>query len=215
MNAIRRCLFVSSLCLATAVHAQSTEVTGEVMNVFGDRFVLQTGGGPVLVAAPPTTPPLQPGQRVTVSGERDGNQITAEKIRSATSGRNATAEDALPEALRGLGLIFVDSREWPHGKREYLLQLDGGTRIEVEIDRDGNVQEIEAEGHKAVMPASLLGRFVPESVARHPQLNDLENLHKIEISNDGEIEIEGFFSSGERFDAEFDASGRLVDFDLH
>ncbi|WP_157018887.1 hypothetical protein [Mesorhizobium xinjiangense] len=219
MNAIRRCLSVTALCFATMAHAQPLEVTGEVSQVFGDRFVLQTGSGDLLVTAPPGAPQVQAGQRLTVTGERNGDQMLAEHIQTDGASQQetgaATASDAeLPAALRGLGLEIVGSRDWPYGKREFLTRLADGTRIEIEVDRDGHVREIEAEGRRAVMPTTFLERVMPDSIARHPQLQNLSGLRKIEISDDGEVEIEGFSASGGEIEAEFDRLGRLVDFDL-
>ena len=221
---------------AGVAFAQPQTVTGRVSQVFGDQFVLTTPAGNVLVTPPSSGRPPQLGADVAVTGERDGDRMVASHMElaatpppppslsgSAAPAAPVAAGDAvLPDVLRGLGITVTGSRDWSHGKREVWGRLADGTPFEVDFRAagsaslgSGQVYEIETKGHGAVLPASLLARFVPDLVSRNPRLAEISGLYKIEISDDGQIEIEGRDAGGREIEAEFDRGGRMTRFQHH
>ncbi|KRE00345.1 hypothetical protein ASE63_09780 [Bosea sp. Root381] len=124
------------------------------------------------------------------------------------------AAQELPPSISGLGLTDVQIRQKPHveyGSNVYGT-LPGGARIKIELERNGTIEEIEARG-RGLFPIDQIRSLVPAPVLKSPSWPADAMLEKIEFERGGRIEIEGRLADGREFDAEFEADGRVIDFD--
>lgn len=120
----------------------------------------------------------------------------------------------LPRSVSGLGLTDVQIRPKPrveYGRNVYGT-LPGGARIKVELTRSGAIEEIEARG-RGLFPIDQIRSLVPAPVLKNTSWPANATLEKIEFKRGGRIEIEGRLADGRKFDAEFGADGRVIDFD--
>lgn len=112
---------------------------------------------------------------------------------------------AAPAVVEQLGLTDIERRG------DHILgRLPDGTRVEVEIDRRGNIEEIEAERGSA-FPARAVEALVPAIVRNHPSYPGDASFRKVEFDDDDRIEIYGQWADGRRFEAEFATGGRLIE----
>lgn len=125
------------------------------------------------------------------------------------------AAQTLPEPVAGLGLTDVEFRQKPRVEYGSYIHgtLPGGARIEIELDRDGAIEEIEARG-RGLFPVAEIRSLIPAPVLENVSWPADALLEKIEFERDGRVEIEGRLPDGREFDAEFAADGRLIDFDI-
>lgn len=125
------------------------------------------------------------------------------------------AAQTLPEPVATLGLSDVEFRQKPrveYGSYVYGT-LPGGARIEIELDRDGAIEEIEARG-RGLFPVAEIRSLIPAPVLENASWPADAMLEKIEFERNGRLEIEGLLADGREFEAEFAADGRLIDFDI-
>jgi hypothetical protein len=124
------------------------------------------------------------------------------------------AAQTLPRSISGLGLTDVQIRQKPHieyGSDVYGT-LPGGARVKIELRRNGTIEEIEARG-RGLFSVDQIRSLIPAAVLRNSSWPAAATLSKIEFERGGRIEIEGRLADGRKFDAEFAADGRLIDFD--
>ncbi|MCX8995547.1 PepSY-like domain-containing protein [Rhizobiaceae bacterium BDR2-2] len=126
-----------------------------------------------------------------------------------------SAAQDLPPAVSALGLTDVQV----HGKRhaDYGRKihgtLPGGTRVEIELDRNGEIEEVEARG-RGLFPIAEIRSLIPEAVQSNSSFPADARVEKIEFEHNGRIEIDGRLANGREFDAEFTADGQLIEFDV-
>lgn len=127
--------------------------------------------------------------------------------------RMLAAQD-LPPSILELGLTDIQIRQKPHTEygRYVYGTLPGGARIKIELEQNGTIEEIEARG-RGLFPIDQIRSLVPAPVLRSTSWPADATLEKIEFERGGRIEIEGRLADGRKFDAEFAADGRLLDFD--
>ena len=118
----------------------------------------------------------------------------------------------LPALLDQIGFTADGRQEWDDGNVEVKGRLSDGTRVEVHYDGDG-IREIEAQGRYATLPLGLVDSFVPDASERHPQLSHITRLTKIEVDDDGEVEVEGLSVDGHEIEAEFDRAGQMIQYE--
>ena len=124
------------------------------------------------------------------------------------------AAQDLPRSVQELRLTDIQIRQKPYieyGRYVYGT-LPGGARIKIELEQDGTIEEIEARGH-GLFPIDQIRSLVPPAVLKSTSWPADATLEKIEFKRGGRIEIEGRLADGRKFDAEFVADGRLLDFD--
>lgn len=124
------------------------------------------------------------------------------------------AAQDLPQSVLGLGLTEVQIRQKPHieyGRYVYGT-LPGGARVKIELEQNGDIEEIEARG-RGLFSIDQIRSLVPAPVLGNSSWPAGATLEKIEFERGGRIEIEGRLADGRKFDAEFAADGRLIDFD--
>src|SRR5690606_4763364 len=116
----------------------------------------------------------------------------------------AGAQD-LPQSVTGLGLTDIQVRERPRAESRHVRgTLPSGTRVEVDLDRNGKIEEIEARGD-GLFPISEIVSIVPQAVLDSPTWPADAQLEQIEFKRGGRIEIEGRLADGQEFEAEFSA----------
>ncbi|MDS9469886.1 hypothetical protein RGQ15_20225 [Paracoccus sp. MBLB3053] len=86
--------------------------------------------------------------------------------------------------------------------------LPSGTRVELDLHRNGKLDKIEARGHQT-MPLADLMPLMPTQFSA-PSLTPQSPITKLEFDDD-HLEIEGRTGDGQEFKAEFSASGRLLE----
>ena len=125
----------------------------------------------------------------------------------------AIAQD-LPQAVTDLGLTNIEIHKKPRPEygRNVHGTLPGGSRVEIDLDRNNVIKEIEARGD-GLFPVSAVQSLVPASVTKNASWPADARLEKIEFESAGRIEIEGRLADGRKFDAEFAADGLMIDFD--
>jgi hypothetical protein len=124
------------------------------------------------------------------------------------------AQEDLPplvEALRLTEVEVVHAHE-RHG-RDIAGTLPGGARIEIDFDRTGAVEDIEARDRDG-FPAAEVAAAVPEAVRASPDYPADARFDELELHDDGRVEIEGVRADGREFEAEFAASGQLLEMKL-
>ncbi|MDQ8731076.1 hypothetical protein [Bradyrhizobium sp. LHD-71] len=125
----------------------------------------------------------------------------------------AVAQD-LPQAVTDLRLTDIQIREKPRAEygRNVHGTLPGGSRVEIDLDRNGVIKEIESRGDR-LFPVATIKSLIPAPVTKNASWPADARLEKIEFESAGRIEIEGRLSDGRKFDAEFAADGLMIDFD--
>lgn len=107
------------------------------------------------------------------------------------------AAQDLPAAVTALGLTDIEIREKPRAEygRNVHGTLPGGTRVEVELDRNGEIEEIEARG-RGRFPAETVRSLIPAAVLANSSWPADATLEKVEFERGGRIEIEGHLDDG-------------------
>lgn len=120
----------------------------------------------------------------------------------------------LPQTVIDLGLTDIQIREKPNPEygRRVAGMLPSGARVEVDLNSRNEIDDIEARGN-ALFPAADIRGLVPAAVLQNEAWPTDAKLEKIEFERDGRVEIEGRLASGQEFDAEFAADGRVLEFD--
>lgn len=123
----------------------------------------------------------------------------------------------LPAAAGQLGLTDVETvargqRQDAGGQvRKIHGTLPGGVRVEIEFDRGGKVEEIEAL-ERGAFAAGAVETLIPAPVRAHPHYPGDALFRKVEFDDDDrQIDIEGRWQDGRRFEAEFAPDGRLIE----
>ncbi|RAI03201.1 hypothetical protein DLJ53_01365 [Acuticoccus sediminis] len=118
----------------------------------------------------------------------------------------------MPQVLRDIGLQVEGRRNDDDGIVEVWGTLPDGTRVEVHYSQRG-VEDIEVRGRHATLPLEIIDNFVTEAAEIYPVLSHITRLTQIDQDDDGEVEMEGWTVDGRKVKAEFDRSGRLLDFE--
>lgn len=125
-----------------------------------------------------------------------------------------TLAQQLPQAVADLGLEDVQIRE--KQRAEYGSRVRGtlpsGARIEIDLDRDGRIEDIEARGND-LFPVAEIQSLIATAITENSMWPADAQLEEIEFERDGVVDIEGRLANGREFDASFAADGRLLDFD--
>ncbi|MAA97242.1 hypothetical protein [Stappia sp.] len=127
----------------------------------------------------------------------------------------AFAQNADTESvIRTLGLS--DTSIHPKRERHHGTTIDGrlpgGTRVEVELEGDGSVEEIEARDRQGFSPSAVVS-LIPAAVRDNASYPADAMFHKVELDDRDHIEIEGRSADGRLFEAEFARDGRLIEMD--
>jgi len=109
------------------------------------------------------------------------------------------------EVIRLLGLTNIRLHPDERGP-DATGTLPGGVLVELDFYRDGTLEEIETDG-RALAPFAALAPVLPEALQKDEKLAG-STIEQLEFDNDG-IEIEGRDRDGNRFKAEYTASGEL------
>lgn len=88
--------------------------------------------------------------------------------------------------------------------------LPDGTRVEVELEGDGTLDEIDAVG-RGLFSASLIAAALPQAILGSADWPADALLESADFDRSGAVEIEGVGADGRAFEAEFAADGRLVE----
>ncbi|MHC9237820.1 hypothetical protein ACX9MO_19530 [Pseudooceanicola sp. 502str34] len=124
----------------------------------------------------------------------------------------ATDHEPLVEAAAAkLGLTEI--RIFPKGPHMPDLhgRLPDGIEVEVDVRRDGSIEEIETEERAGFTLGSVESLLHPDMLTGAPWGPEAR-FYKIEFDDDGEIEIEGIDGKSRRFEAEYGRGGRLREF---
>jgi hypothetical protein len=206
--ALATALGLPTLGLPTLAQEGQT-LSGTVAEVFGRQAVVATATGRVLVQLPDGVEVPAQGARVDLAGTLAGETFAATAV--TVTGVVDPAEEALPAALRGLGLTQVRTRPDDDGETYIHAAMPGGGWLRAEA-RGDRLLEVQSDG--AGLPEPLIAALLPETVRAEPRLADIERITEIDLDNDGEIDVEGFAADGMRIEMEFDRAGRLTDLDL-
>ncbi len=132
---------------------------------------------------------------------------------SALAAQNAPA-DPVAAATELLRLTDVETHGERDGRvRDIRASLPGGARVDIEFDRSGAVEEVEARGPDR-FPIAEVEPLVPAAVRSNANFPTGAVLDKIEINDDGSIELEGFLADGRPFEAEFTAAGEMIGLEI-
>ncbi|MBP1806355.1 energy transducer TonB [Rubellimicrobium aerolatum] len=119
---------------------------------------------------------------------------------------------ALPDVVAQLGLTEVEAHSHRGEGRHLQGRLPEGAWVEVDLHRDGRVEEVEAHDGDG-FPIAAVAALVPEAVRASPSFPAEARLHKLDWDGD-RIEIEGRDGEGREFEAEFATDGRLIEMDV-
>ncbi|WP_134680431.1 hypothetical protein [Paracoccus ravus] len=119
----------------------------------------------------------------------------------------AIAQTSAPDEVRALKLSEVILHPDERGP-DASGTLPGGVRVELDYHRDGRLEEVEAKD-RDLLPFEAVAPVLPEPMRADARLAGA-GLEQIEFDDDG-IEIEGRDRDGNRFKAEYSASGALQD----
>lgn len=135
-------------------------------------------------------------------------------IAAGLAAAGVVAAQDLPQTVIDLGLTDIHIREKPHAEygRRVRGILPGGSHVEVDLNGKDVIEDIEARGSD-LFPIADIQSLVPAPVIGNESWPAGARLEEIEFESDGRIEIEGRLSDGRKFEAEFAADGRLLDFD--
>jgi hypothetical protein len=188
MSAKRIITVLALLTLATGVTAaqdrQAVDLRARVVEVFGDKAIVDSGGERLLVEpiAPDKAFPAAVGAEIGITGFRLGNVLTPDRVTlpsGATVGRetspaispSATPPDSAPgdRSLAGQlareGVTMVGP---PYRKRSY-TEVAGrtadGRMVIASFDHSGVLREIEDADHRHIHPQSP--EAIPQAEVEH------------------------------------------------
>lgn len=124
----------------------------------------------------------------------------------------ASAQDLPPKVAELVRQIGLKDLEWHPG--DHQPDLEGrlsGTWVEINFRRGGSLEEIQA-AHDGLFPAQEIEAAVPEALKKSPDYPADAAFSKIEFDRD-QIKIEGRTMHGQWFEAKFDGSGHLEEWD--
>jgi len=158
--------------------------------------------------------PFPPGITMTERETRMRKFLIPLTLAASLAVPGVPAAQDLPANVLGIGLtdIQIHEKKQAHYGRTVLGTLPGGTRVEIDLDRHGGIEEVETRG-RGLFPIAEIRSLIPDAVATHGSFPADASLEKIEFEHDGRIEMEGRLANGRKFDAEFTASGELIEFD--
>lgn len=122
----------------------------------------------------------------------------------------AQSAEGLPAFLDGIDLRNVRTEDKRQGQREIEGRLPGGGKLELRLDRDGNL--IEAEADDVAMPQQIVDAIVPEALRNHEAMALFARVKEVKLRQDG-IEIDGYQENGDDLELLFDGDGRLIAID--
>ncbi|PRX08499.1 UNVERIFIED_ORG: hypothetical protein BCL66_11035 [Martelella mediterranea] len=126
---------------------------------------------------------------------------------AAEAAGHAPDGNAVRHAAATLSLTDLDVHPDDKGS-DAVGTLPGGARVELDVHRDGSIDKVEAVGHRTA-PLSELMPVLPAGLSA-PKLTPKSRIFKIELDDD-HIEVEGRDDNGQKFKAEFTASGHLLE----
>lgn len=120
-------------------------------------------------------------------------------------------EDTVASFAEDLGMTAIEVHDKGHNYGANIRGiLPGGAAVEIEVDRHGVVEEIEARDRQG-FPAGAIESLMPVEVTGAAAYPRDARFEKVEL--DGDFEIEGWDADGRKFDAEFTSDGRLIEMD--
>ncbi|QEW23563.1 hypothetical protein LA6_005800 (plasmid) [Marinibacterium anthonyi] len=130
-----------------------------------------------------------------------------------TAGLPALAKDIPPAISDLISQLDLEAARWHPGDDR--ADLEGrlhGTWVEIDLHRNGTLEEIQAE-HDGLIPASAIAVLVPTALRSSPDYPADAFFEKIEFDRDA-FEIRGRTAGGRWFEAKFDGSGHLTKWDI-
>lgn len=201
--------------LGGPVLAEEARLSGTVAEVFGRQAIVATPEGRLLVTLPEGVATPLPGQRVEMSGERQGATFRAQRLEAGPSGSaGAVAAGSLPAPLAALQPTEVLTRRdiGRHGREViHVLRLPDGTWLRAKT-REGRLTEVRSDG--AALPEALVTTLLPPGLRSDPTLARLRRIVEIDVKPRGEIEVKGLDADGRHVEAEFWPSGELRKFEF-
>lgn len=111
-----------------------------------------------------------------------------------------------------VGKLALTDVQWhPGAHRADAEGRLGSAWVELDFDRSGALDEIEAE-HGGLFPASAIAAVVPQPLLDNVQYPADAEFSKIEFNRD-KIEIDGRTAAGVWFEAEFSPRGEMLKWD--
>lgn len=204
-----------SVALPGVALAQSGDITGRVTDVFAGQFVLESDGQRLLVTPGEGVDMPPAGSTVAVTGARNGREVNAEAIRAQTAAPAAPAaqDDSLPEALRGLNLTDIRDHANDDDERRISARLPDGSEMRIEYNRDGTLDEVEAD-RNAALPGELLRRILPPALLESEEFRAAERVTEVEFdTDDNEVQVDGRAADGAKIELTAGSDGRIFSFE--
>ncbi|WBU63760.1 hypothetical protein [Paracoccus aerodenitrificans] len=129
----------------------------------------------------------------------------------AQYGRPMIDQAVLDSTAQALSLTDVQKRSEDRHVPDLQGRLPGGAMIEVDFNRDGSVEEIEAR-NSGLAPVSEVSAVLPEALLNADRFPADGRFEKIELDKDG-FEFEGQDASGNWVEAEYGPDGQLRDWE--
>jgi len=120
--------------------------------------------------------------------------------------------EGMPAVVQQLSLseASIHPKRRKRSGQEVHGKLPDGTWVEIDLDRNGNVEEVEADG-KTGFAANTVEPLAPAAVRNNTSYPADAFFQKLEFNRGNRIEIEGYRRDGTKFEAEFTADGRLLE----
>ncbi len=151
--------------MATSALAEQAKISGTITDIYGPRFVLETGSGRVLVEMSPRgmdKVKLKTGEKIDVEGERMQNQLRAQRVTLADGHAYTTGKKqrtwrefvtGKPEPDRNVAFMAADAskiataggyavRGEPKadGRQFMVMGTKDGKDYELNVRKDGRIQ---------------------------------------------------------------------------
>lgn len=103
----------------------------------------------------------------------------------------------LPEPVTALGLTDIQIREKPKAEygRDVRATLPSGSQVEIELDRDGRIEEIEAKGN-ALFPVSDVRSLIPQAVLSNSSFPPMRRWRKSSLARTDGSNLKGGSKTG-------------------
>lgn len=204
---------------------------GQVAEVFGTQFVLDTDDGRLLVVpaqALEAGQQLAAGDHLVVIGERSGDEVNATAINRADG--TVVLEGSVPVAqtppqpaqtvveatpvhwsvedaaawLSEMGFTRIELDDVEDRYYEFEVRDADGREIDIDIAFDGTVLDIDVDDDRRARTVDLIA-ILPVEVQEAIRARGIVEIIEFEREG-GRYEVEGFTSEGRKIEVEFSAS---------